>query len=67
MCDVSERARALLDYLHRLLGRTLTIGREALRTLLVRHGITFQRTKTWQDSPDADFDAKLDRIEYALT
>ncbi len=43
------------------------IGREALRALLARRGITFQRTKTWKESPDPDFDAKLDRIEYALT
>nr|WP_246080055.1 IS630 family transposase [Nonomuraea mesophila] len=48
-------------------GRAFTIGREALRTLLARHGITFQRTKTWKESPDPDFDAKLDEIEYALT
>ncbi|WP_226899831.1 IS630 family transposase [Nonomuraea phyllanthi] len=59
--------RKLLDYLRRLPGRAITIGREALRTLLARRGITFQRTKTWKDSPDPDFDAKLDDIEYALT
>jgi transposase len=58
--------RKLLDYLLRLPGRAITIGREALRTLLARRGITFQRTKTWKDSPDPDFDAKLDEIEYAL-
>jgi hypothetical protein len=53
--------------LHRLPGRAFTLGREALRTLLHRSEITFQRTKTWKDSPDPDFDAKLDAIEYALT
>ncbi|SEM91591.1 hypothetical protein SAMN05660976_06314 [Nonomuraea pusilla] len=58
--------RKLLDYPHRLPGRAITIGREALRTLLARHGITFQRTKTWKDSPDPNFEAKLERIEYAL-
>ncbi|WP_245956738.1 IS630 family transposase [Nonomuraea fuscirosea] len=57
----------LLDYLHRLTGRALTLGREALRTLLARRGITFQRTKTWKEAPDPDFEAKLERIEYALT
>ncbi|WP_214411350.1 hypothetical protein [Sphaerisporangium fuscum] len=31
--------RELLDYLHRLPGRTITIGRKALRTLLARHGL----------------------------
>jgi transposase len=59
--------RKLLDYLHRLPGRAITIGREVLRILLARHGITFQRTKTWKESPDPDFDAKLDEIEYAMT
>jgi transposase len=59
--------RKLLDYLRRLPGRSFILGREALRTLLARHGITFQRTKTWKESPDPDFDAKLDDIEYALT
>jgi transposase len=59
--------RKLLDYLRRLPGRAFTLGREALRTLLARRGITFQRTKTWKDSPDADFEVKLERIEYALT
>src|SRR6478735_9242927 len=33
--------RKLLAYLHRLPGRAFTLGREALRTLLARHGITF--------------------------
>jgi hypothetical protein len=28
--------------------------------------VTFQRTKTWKESSDPDFDVKLDRIEYAL-
>ncbi|NJP30118.1 IS630 family transposase [Microbispora sp. SCL1-1] len=59
--------RKLAAYLQTLAGRALRIGREALRALLARHGVTFQRTKTWKDSPDPDFDAKLDRIEYALT
>ncbi|SPL98292.1 Mobile element protein [[Actinomadura] parvosata subsp. kistnae] len=59
--------RKLVHYLRRLPGRAITLGREALRTLLHRRGITFQRTKTWKDSPDADFDAKLEEIEYALT
>jgi hypothetical protein len=42
------------------------IGREGLRCLLARRGITFQRTKTWTESPDPDRDAKLDRIEHVL-
>jgi len=44
----------------------IRIGREALRCLLARRGITFQRTKTWKESPDPERDAKLDRIEQVL-
>lgn len=47
-------------------GRVIRIGREALRCLLLRRGITFQRTKTWKESPDPERDAKLDRIEQVL-
>jgi transposase len=31
---------------------------EWLRRLLRREGITFQRTKTWKESPDPDFESK---------
>ncbi|MET7893507.1 IS630 family transposase [Streptomyces mirabilis] len=58
--------RKLADHLRRDLARPIRIGREALRCLLARRGITFQRTKTWKESTDPDFDAKLDRIEYVL-
>src|SRR5690242_7765030 len=58
--------RKLAAYLRRVHGRVIRIGREALRCLLRHHGITFQRTKTWKESPDPEHDAKLDRIEYAL-
>ncbi len=44
----------------------IRLGREALRCLLTRRGVTFQRTKTWQESTDPDRDAKLDRIEDVL-
>lgn len=44
----------------------IRIGREALRCLLTRRGVTFQRTKTWKESPDRERDAKLDRIEHVL-
>ncbi|MCX5417821.1 IS630 family transposase [Streptomyces sp. NBC_00059] len=59
--------RKLANHLRHNYLRPIRIGREALRCLLARRGITFQRTKTWKDSTDPDFDAKLDRIEYALT
>ncbi|WKX74053.1 IS630 family transposase [Streptomyces sp. XD-27] len=58
--------RKLAAYLRRVHGRVIRIGREALRCLLRRRGITFQRTKTWKESPDPERDAKLNRIERVL-
>jgi transposase len=58
--------RKLAAYLRTGHGRVIRIGREALRCLLARHGITFQRTKTWKESTDPDRDAKLYRIEHVL-
>jgi transposase len=58
--------RKLVAYLRKVHGRVIRIGREALRRLLARRGITFQRTKTWKESPDPERDAKLDRIEEVL-
>ncbi|WP_267132812.1 IS630 family transposase [Streptomyces cyaneochromogenes] len=58
--------RKLAAYLRRVHGRVIRIGREALRCLLLRRGITFQRTKTWKEFPDLERDAKLDRIEHVL-
>ena len=58
--------RKLAAYLRRIHGRVIRIGREALRCLLLRRGITFQRTKAWKESPDPERDAKLDRIEQVL-
>jgi hypothetical protein len=46
--------------------RVVKIGRERLRQLLEREGVTFQRTKTWKESNDPERDAKLDRIEHVL-
>ncbi|WP_307038067.1 IS630 family transposase [Streptomyces canus] len=58
--------RKLVAYLRKVHGRVIRIGREALRCLLARRGITFQRTKTWKESPGPERDAKLDRIEEVL-
>jgi transposase len=58
--------RKLAGYLPTIAGQAIRIGREALRCLLTRRGVTFQRTKTWKDSTDPERDAKLDRIEGAL-
>jgi hypothetical protein len=46
--------------------RPIRIGRETLRTLLARRGVTFQRTRTWKESPDPHKEAKLAAIEDAL-
>ncbi|MET7719064.1 IS630 family transposase [Streptomyces sp. NPDC005407] len=58
--------RKLVAYLRKVHGRVIRIGREALRCLLARRGVTFQRTKTWKESPDPEREAKLDRIEEVL-
>ncbi|MDQ0688847.1 hypothetical protein QF032_007855 [Streptomyces achromogenes] len=47
-------------------GRVIRICREALRCLLARRGVTFQRTQTWKESPDPERETKLDRIEHVL-
>jgi len=47
--------------------RSVRIGRERLRQLLQERGISFQRTRTWKESHDPDFEAKLDRIEEVIT
>ena len=59
--------RKLADHLASDPDRPLRIGRETLRCLLHRHRITFQRTRTWKDSPDPEANAKLDRIEHVTT
>ena len=59
--------RKLADYLSSLAARPIAIGRERLRLLLVKHGITFQRTKTWKESNDPQRDAKLARIDYVTS
>ncbi|WP_346015939.1 helix-turn-helix domain-containing protein [Couchioplanes caeruleus] len=59
--------RKLADYLTTLAARPIAIGRERLRLLLIKHGISFQRTKTWKESTDPDRDAKLARIEHVTS
>src|SRR5690348_4448590 len=58
--------RKLADYLRSAASTTIRIGREALRCLLARRGVTFQRTKTWKESTDPEKDTKLDRIEEVM-
>ena len=59
--------RKLADYLGSQAARPIEIGRERLRQLLVKHGITFQRTKTWKESNDPQRDTKLARIDYVTS
>lgn len=59
--------RKLADHLARNPVRPVRIGRERLRQILHEHQVTFQRTRTWKESADPDFDAKLDRIEEVMT
>lgn len=47
-------------------GRKVRIGQERLRQILIAEGITFQRTKTWKESPDPLKEQKSARIEYLL-
>lgn len=47
-------------------GWVIRIGREALRLLLARRGVTFCRTRTWKESPDPERETELDRIEHIL-
>lgn len=58
--------RKLADYLRSRTGRKVWVGRERLRQILIAEGITFQRTKTWKESPDPLKEEKLDRIEWLL-
>ncbi|MGI5224025.1 IS630 family transposase [Actinoallomurus sp. CA-142502] len=59
--------RKLADFLATGAARRVVIGRERLRQILHARGISFQRTRTWKESRDPDFDAKLDRIEYVTS
>ncbi|GAB3460890.1 hypothetical protein GCM10027570_46260 [Streptomonospora sediminis] len=52
---------------HLAQSRGLRIGREALRLLLKSRGVTFQRTRTWKESPGPELEAKPDRIEHVTT
>ena len=58
--------RELSAYLADNPTRVVVIGPERLRVLLARAGVTFQRTKTWKESNDPQWDAKLDRVEHVI-
>jgi transposase len=58
--------RKLAGYLADNPRRIVRIGRERARQLLAAHEITFQRTKTWKESPDPEREPKLARIETVV-
>src|SRR3954468_461556 len=58
--------RKLVGYLADNPRRIVRIGRERARRLLAAHEITFQRTKTWKESPDPERETKLARIQKAI-
>lgn len=43
-----------------------SISKERLRQILAEEQISFQKTKTWKESPDPDKEAKLARIEEVI-
>lgn len=43
-----------------------TISKERLRQILAEEDITFQKTKSWKESPDPDKEGKLARIEEVI-
>ncbi|WSG08483.1 IS630 family transposase [Micromonospora sp. NBC_01739] len=59
--------RKLADYLATNPDRRVVVGRERLRQMLRDNEVSWQRTRTWKESTDPDFDAKLDRIEEVTT
>src|SRR3954464_5364547 len=58
--------RKLVGYLAENAVRIVRISRERARQLLADHEVTFQRTKTWKESPDPHRETKLTRIEQVL-
>jgi transposase len=58
--------RKLADYMATKKGRKVRVGRERLRQILLAEGVTFQRTKTWKESPDPLKEQKLTWIEWCL-
>jgi transposase len=47
--------------------RIVAVGRERLRQLLRHHKLSFQRTRTWKESRDPRWEAKLVRMEQVTS
>jgi len=58
--------RKLVKYLATKKHRKLNISPERLRQILSEEGITFQKTKTWKESPDPLKEEKLERIDEVM-
>ena len=58
--------RKLQKYLATKKGRKVEVSRERLRQILDEEKVTFQRTKTWKESPDPLREQKCARIEKVL-
>jgi transposase len=58
--------RKLVKYLATKKHRKVKISRERLRQILTEEEITFQKTKTWKESPDPLKEEKLRRIDDVL-
>lgn len=43
------------------------ISIESLRTILAKHGIRYQRTKTWKESNDPEFEAKKNALRNSTS
>jgi transposase len=61
-----DRPRLLNPDQQAAAGRTIRIGREALRCLLARRAVTFQRTKTWKESTDPEIHIDFGDLLSAL-
>jgi transposase len=59
--------RKLVAYLARCHQRRIVIGRERLRQILRKQGVSLQRTRTWKESTDPNKETKLDRIEHVTS
>lgn len=58
--------RKLSRYLATKKGRKVMVSQERLREILEEEGITFQKTKTWKESPDPAKEQKLARIKEVI-
>jgi hypothetical protein len=58
--------RKLAQYLATTKTGRIAVSRERPRQILVEEDVTFQRTKTWKESPDPLREEKLARIEWLL-